>query len=301
MRRGGYNVVEIPTPHSLPGGRKHPVTRAPTLRVQERAATRLFLTGLALIILCLVLILPIITIMTTAFSEGFRGYGSAFSDPDTLSAIGLTLLTCLIVTPLSLVFGIVAAWTVTKYDFRFKNILIPLIDLPFSISPVISGLIFILTFGTNSLIGGWLNSMGISIIFAVPGIVLASIFVTFPFVFRELAPLMQAQGRDEEEAATVLGATGLQTFFKVTLPNISWGVMYGAILSTARCMGEFGAVSVVSGHIRGYTNTLPLHIEVLYNEYQHVAAFACATFLLVIALLTLVLKKILSTRLDHAA
>ena len=259
------------------------------------------LKGLAILVLFLVLIIPTVAIIMIAFSEGFAGYTRALSDSGTLSAIGLTLLTCLIVTPLSVLFGIVAAWTVSKYDFRFKNTLITLIDLPFSISPVIAGLIFILTFGTNSLIGGWLASMGISIIFAVPGIILASLFVTFPFVFRELAPLMQAQGRDEEEAATVLGATGLQTFFKVTLPNISWGIMYGAILSTARCMGEFGAVSIVSGHIRGYTNTLPLHIEVLYNEYQHVAAFACATFLLGIALLTLVLKKILSTRLDHSA
>ena len=293
MYKGEFNVA-----NSLrQGGANSIFERATALSIPVSA----ILKGLAIFILTLVLIVPAVTIILTAFSEGFRGYTSAFADPATLSAIGLTLLTCLIVTPLSIVFGVIAAWTISKYDFRFKNILITLIDLPFSISPVISGLIFILTFGTNSLIGGWLNSMGISIIFAIPGIILASIFVTFPFVFRELAPLMQAQGRDEEEAATVLGATGLQTFFKVTVPNISWGIMYGAILSTARCMGEFGAVSVVSGHIRGYTNTMPLHIEVLYNEYQHVAAFACATFLLVIALLTLVLKKILSKRLDHSA
>ncbi len=259
------------------------------------------LIGLALLILITVLIIPAITIVFTAFSEGFQTYAASFLDSTTLSAIGLTLLTCAIVTPLSIFFGIVAAWTVSKYDFRFKNTLITLIDLPFSISPVISGLIFILTFGTHSVIGGWLASIGITMIFAIPGIILASLFVTFPFVFRELAPLMQAQGRDEEEAATVLGATGLQTFFKVTLPNISWGILYGAILSTARCMGEFGAVSIVSGHISGYTNTLPLQIEILYNEYQQVAAFACATLLLGIAILTLVLKKILSTRLDHLA
>jgi sulfate/thiosulfate transport system permease protein len=275
---------------------------SPTTRNEKTLSIGQYsLIGLALFILTVVLIIPTIAIIATAFSKGFQAYATAFMDSNTLSAIGLTLLTCAIVTPLSILFGIIAAWTVSKYDFKFKNTLITLIDLPFSISPVISGLIFILTFGTNSLIGGWLATMGISIIFAIPGIILASLFVTFPFVFRELAPLMQAQGREEEEAATVLGASGLQTFFKVTLPNISWGILYGAILSTARCMGEFGAVSIVSGHISGYTNTLPLHIEILYNEYQHVAAFTCATFLLGIALLTLVLKKILSTRLDHSA
>lgn len=254
---------------------------------------------IAVLILILVLIVPASTIVLTAFSAGWSAYAQTFLDDATLSAIGLTLLTCIIVVPLNVLFGIIAAWTISKYTFRFKNTLITLIDLPFSISPVISGLIFILSVGSHSVLGRFFSGLGIPIIFAVPGIILASLFVTFPFVFRELAPLMQAQGRDEEEAATVLGATGLQTFFRVTLPNISWGVLYGAILATARCMGEFGAVSVVSGHIRGYTNTVPLHIEVLYNEYQHIPAFACATFLLLIALVTLVLKTLLSRRLEH--
>lgn len=260
----------------------------------------LLLTAAGICTLVLVLLLPTVLIIHTAFSQGLQPYLNSFTDKVTLSAIWLTLFTCIITVPLNIFFGIIAAWTVTKYDFKFKNALITLIDLPFSVSPVISGLIFILTFGIHSALGSWLHSMGLQIIFAVPGIILASIFVTFPFVFRELVPLMEAQGRDEEEAATVLGASGLQTFFKITLPNISWGILYGAILSTARCMGEFGAVSLVSGHIRGYTNTLPLHIEVLYNEYNHIAAFSCATLLLGIALITLLFKKTLK-RLDHHA
>ena len=221
-------------------------------------------------------------------------------DPDALAAIRLTLIAAGIAVPLNLVFGLAAAWSITKFDFRGKNLLITWIDLPFSVSPVVAGLIYVLVFGAQGWLGPWLAAHDIQIIFALPGIVLATIFVTLPFVARELIPLMEAQGREEEEAATVLGATGWQTFFKITLPNIKWGLLYGVILCNARAMGEFGAVSVVSGHIRGYTNTIPLHVEILYNEYNAVAAFALASLLAFLALITLALKTWVEWRLHGA-
>ena len=225
-------------------------------------------------------------------------YFHAIAEPDTWSAIKLTLLAAGIAVPLNLVFGVAASWAIAKFDFRGKHLLITLIDLPFSVSPVIAGLIFVLVFGAQGWFGTWLNDHDIKIIFAVPGIILATIFVTFPFVARELIPLMEAQGREEEEAATVLGASGWQTFWYVTLPNIKWGLLYGVILCNARAMGEFGAVSVVSGHIRGYTNTIPLQVEILYNEYNYVAAFAVASLLALLALLTLAAKTYVEWRLE---
>jgi len=229
--------------------------------------------------------------------KGWGTYFTALTDPDALSAVSLTLLAAAIAVPLNLVFGVCAAWAIAKFEFRGKHLLITLIDLPFSVSPVIAGLVFVLIFGAQGWFGSWLSDHEIRIIFAVPGIVLATLFVTFPFVARELIPLMQAQGREEEEAAIVLGANGLQTFWYVTLPNIKWGLLYGVILSNARAMGEFGAVSVVSGHIRGQTNTLPLHVEILYNEYQFAAAFAVASLLAMLALVTLGIK----TWVEHRA
>ena len=238
----------------------------------------------------LFLLLPLAAVFAQALSKGWQLYVQALLDPDALAAIRLTLLVAAIAVPLNVVFGIAAAWSITKFDFRGKNLLITLIDLPFSVSPVVAGLIYVLVFGAQGWLGSWLAEHDIKIVFAVPGIVLATMFVTFPFVARELIPLMEAQGREEEEAATVLGASGWQTFLRVTLPNIKWGLLYGVILCNARAMGEFGAVSVVSGHIRGYTNTLPLHVEILYNEYNAVAAFALASVLALLALLTLALK-----------
>jgi len=226
-------------------------------------------------------------------------YFAALTEPDAVSAIQLTLLTAAIAVPLNLVFGVSAAWAIAKFDFIGKSFLITLIDLPFAVSPVISGLIFVLLFGLHGLIGEWLAAHDIQIIFAVPGIVLATIFVTFPFVARELIPLLQAQGNEEEEAALVLGANGWQTFWRVTLPNIKWGLLYGVILCNARAMGEFGAVSVVSGHIRGLTNTMPLHVEILYNEYNFVASFAVASLLALLALLTLILKTIVEWKVQQ--
>jgi sulfate/thiosulfate transport system permease protein len=243
------------------------------------------------------LLLPLLSVFTEALHKGFGFYLNAIAEPDTWSAIKLTLLAAGISVPLNLIFGIAASWAIAKFDFKGKHLLITLIDLPFSVSPVIAGLIFVLVFGAQGWFGGWLSDHDIRIIFAVPGIVLATIFVTFPFVARELIPLMEAQGREEEEAATVLGASGWQTFWKVTLPNIKWGLLYGVILCNARAMGEFGAVSVVSGHIRGYTNTIPLQVEILYNEYNYVAAFAVASLLALLALLTLVAKTYVEWRL----
>lgn len=236
------------------------------------------------------LLLPLISVFVEALKKGLDVYLAAITEPDAVSAIKLTLIAAVISVPLNLVFGVAAAWAITKFDFKGKHLLITLIDLPFSVSPVIAGLIYVLVFGAQGWLGPWLDSENIKIIFAVPGIVLATIFVTFPFVARELIPLMEAQGREEEEAATVLGASGWQTFFKVTLPNIKWGLLYGVILCNARAMGEFGAVSVVSGHIRGYTNTIPLHVEILYNEYNFAASFAVASILALLALLTLAIK-----------
>jgi len=242
------------------------------------------------------LLLPLIAVFAEALRKGWEAYWQAIVQPDALSSIRLTLLAAAIAVPLNVVFGIAAAWAVAKHDFRGKQLLITLIDLPFSVSPVIAGLIYVLVFGAQGWFGPWLYEHDIKIIFAVPGIVLATIFVTVPFVARELIPLMQAQGRDEEEAALVLGASGWQTFTRVTLPNIKWGLLYGVILCNARAMGEFGAVSVVSGHIRGLTNTMPLHVEILYNEYNFAAAFAVASLLALLALVTLVIKTMIEWR-----
>jgi sulfate transport system permease protein len=236
--------------------------------------------------------MPLVMVFISAFSKGISAYFASFREPDALAAIRLTLLAAGIAVPLNLLFGIAAAWAVAKFEFVGKSFLITLIDLPFSVSPVVSGLIYVLLFGLQGLCGKWLQAHDVKIIFAVPGIVLATIFVTFPFVARELIPLIQAQGSDEEEAALTLGASGWQTFLRVTLPNVKWGLLYGVIICNARAMGEFGAVSVVSGHIRGMTNTMPLHIEILYNEYQFVPAFAVASLLAMLALLTLLVKSI---------
>lgn len=250
------------------------------------------LTGVALGFLALVLVLPLVLVFVQAFAKGLPAYWSAIAEPDALSAAKLTLLVASIAVPANLIFGVAAAWCVAKFEFRGKHLLITLIDLPFAVSPVISGMIFVLLFGAHGWFGPWLSEHDVKIIFAVPGIVLATTFVTAPFVARELIPLMQEQGSEEEEAAIVLGAGGWQTFFRVTLPNIKWGLLYGLILCNARAMGEFGAVSVVSGHIRGETNTLPLHVEILYNEYAFAASFAVASVLTLLALVTLGLKTL---------
>ena len=263
---------------------------------QESAWVRWTLIGLALVFLTLFLFVPLISVFYEALRKGVEVYFASIVEADALSAIRLTLITAAIAVPLNLVFGLAAAWAIAKFEFRGKNLLITLIDLPFSVSPVISGLIYVLIFGLQGWLGPWLAEHDIKIIFAVPGIVLATIFITVPFVARELIPLMQAQGTEEEEAAVVLGASGWQTFFRVTLPNIKWGLLYGAILCNARAMGEFGAVSVVSGHIRGLTNTMPLHVEILYNEYNFAAAFAVASLLALLALVTLALKTLVESR-----
>ena len=260
--------------------------------VSEPAAVRVLLIATALCFLALFLLLPLAAVFVEAFAKGGEAYLAALHEPDTLSAIWLTLVTALICVPLNLFFGVVAAWAIAKFSFRGKSLLITLIDLPFSVSPVVSGLIYVLIFGLQGWLGPWLQAHDIQIIFAVPGIVLATLFVTFPFVARELIPLMESQGRDEEEAALTLGAGGLQTFFRVTFPNIKWGILYGVILCNARAMGEFGAVSVVSGHVRGSTNTIPLQVEILYNEYSYAAAFAVASLLALLALVTLVIKTV---------
>ncbi len=273
--------------HTAPALQAPPHLKSAT---QEPAWVRYTLIGTALVFLTIFLFLPLASVFTEALRKGWQAYVEAIAEPDAISAIWLTLTAAVIAVPLNLVFGVAAAWTIAKFDFRGKNILLTLIDLPFSVSPVISGLIYVLVFGLQGWFGEWLRDHDWKVIFAVPGIVLATIFVTFPFVARELIPLMQAQGNEQEEAARVLGASGWQTFWKVTLPNVKWALLYGVILCNARAMGEFGAVSVVSGHIRGQTNTLPLHIEILYNEYQMAAAFAVASLLASLALVTLVLK-----------
>jgi len=276
-------------------------------RYQDNPATReapwvrRLLLALALTFFALFLLLPLVAVFTEALRKGWDAYFAALADEETFSAIKLTLLAAAFAVPLNLVFGVCAAWAIAKHDFRGKQILITLIDLPFSVSPVVAGLMYVLLFGAQGWLGPWLQAHDIRIVFAVPGIILATVFVTFPFVARELIPLMQAQGRDEEEAATVLGAGGLQTFLRVTLPNIKWGLLYGVILCNARAMGEFGAVSVVSGHVRGLTNTLPLQVEILYNEYQFAAAFAVASILALLALVTLVLKQIIEWRASHSS
>lgn len=257
---------------------------------------RAILIALSLIFLSLFLFLPLIAVFVEALRDGPGAYLAAITAPDTLSAIRLTLLTTCIAVPLNVVFGVAAAWTITRFDFRGKNLLITLIDLPVAVSPVIAGMIYVLLFGAQGVFGPMLQAHDIKIIFAVPGIALATTFVTFPFVARELIPFMQAQGSEEEEAALVLGASGWQTFFRITLPNIKWGLLYGTVLCTARAMGEFGAVSVVSGHIRGETNTVPLHVEVLYNEYHFAAAFSVASILVALSLVTLTMKKLIEWR-----
>lgn len=258
----------------------------------EPTFVRWLLIAITLIFLTLFLALPLAAVFSQAFEKGLGLYLEAIKEPDTLSSIKLTLITAAVCVPLNLVFGMAAAWAIAKFNFPGKGLLITLIDLPFSVSPVISGLIYVLIFGLQGWIGPWLQEHDIRIVFAVPGIILATLFVTFPFVARELIPLMEAQGKEEEEAAMVLGATGLQTFFRVTLPNVKWGIIYGVILCNARAMGEFGAVSVVSGHIRGLTNTVPLHVEILYNEYNYTAAFAVASLLAFLALITLLIKSV---------
>lgn len=265
----------------------------------EPPGARVVLTVIALGFLALFLILPVIVVFAEAFAKGFSVYLSTFHDPDGQAAIWLTLVVAAIAVPLNMVFGLAASWAIAKFEFRGKNLLITLIDLPFSISPVVSGLIYVLLFGAQGLFGPWLTTHGVEIIFALPGIVLATVFVTFPFVARELIPLMQEQGNLDEEAALTLGAGGFRVFFTVTLPNIAWGLLYGVLLCNARAMGEFGAVSVVSGHIRGVTDTMPLHVEILYNEYNFTAAFAMASLLTLLALVTLAAKTILEMHDSH--
>jgi sulfate/thiosulfate transport system permease protein len=268
------------------------------LRTEPRAI-RVVIIAVAVIFLTVFVVLPLVVVFAQALSKGVGAYFSALAEPEARSAIKLTLLVAAISVSLNLVFGLVAAWAIAKFDFSGKTFLISLIDLPFSVSPVISGLVFVLLFGAQGFWGPWLQAHNVHVLFAVPGIVLATIFVTFPFVARALIPLMQEQGTQEEEAAISLGASGLQTFFRVTLPNIKWGVLYGVLLCNARAMGEFGAVSVVSGHIRGETNTMPLLVEILYNEYQFVSSFAVASLLAMLALITLVAKAVLERHLDE--
>ena len=264
--------------------------------ITERRPVRVALIVVAVIFLTLFLLLPLFAVFSEAFRAGFGGFWNAVSEPDAVAAIKLTLLVAAIAVPANLIFGLAASWAIAKFEFPGKSVLNTLIDLPFSVSPVISGLVYVLLFGLQGYFGPWLQSEGIQIIFAVPGIVLATIFVTFPFVARELVPLMQEQGTQDEEAALSLGASGWQTFWRVTLHNVKWALLYGVILCNARAMGEFGAVSVVSGHIRGKTNTMPLHVEILYNEYNFAAAFAVASLLALLALITLVVKVALEWR-----
>jgi sulfate transport system permease protein len=270
-------------------------------KIANGGAVRNLLIAAAIVYLAFFLLLPLAAIFAQAFAKGAQAYFAAVRDPETLFAIRLTLLAAAIAVPMNLVFGLSAAWAITKFNFRGKNILTTLIDLPLAISPVVSGLIFVLVFGLHGWFGKFLDARNIQIIFALPGIVLATAFVTFPFIARELIPFMQAQGTEEEEAAAVLGANGWQIFFKVTLPNIKWGLLYGVILASSRAVGEFGAVSVVSGHIRGQTTTLPLHVEILYNEYNFVGAFAAASLLTLLAVVTLFLKKLVEWKTQHRA
>ena len=265
----------------------------------EPAWVRYTLIGVALTFIFLFLVLPLAAVFTEALRKGGDALIDALKEPDAWNAIRLTLLVAAITVPLNLVFGVAAAWCIAKYEFKGKAFLTTLVDLPFSVSPVVAGLIYILMFGAQGWFGPWLQAHDIKIVFAIPGIVLATIFVTFPFIARELIPLMQSQGTEEEQAAMVLGATGWQMFWHVTLPNIKWGLIYGVILCNARAMGEFGAVSVVSGHIRGQTNTMPLHVEILYNEYQSVAAFAVASLLALLALVTLIIKSVVEWKFER--
>jgi sulfate transport system permease protein len=273
------------------------VRRAPT----EPLAVRAALLAVAVVFLAVFLVLPLVAVFAQALEKGFAAYVTALREPDAGAAIRLTLLTAAIAVPLNLVFGLAASWAIAKFDFPGKGTLLTFIDLPFAVSPVISGMIFVLLFGRQGLLGPFLGAHDVKVIFAVPGIVLATVFVTFPFVARELIPVMQALGNEEEEAARVLGAGGWQIFFRITLPNVKWGVLYGVILCNARAMGEFGAVSVVSGHIRGLTNTIPLHVEILYNEYNFQAAFAVASLLACLALVTLLAKSAVEWRSREAS
>ena len=288
------NAIVLPSPSPTTGAPRR--IRAATA---EAPWVQWSLIGLALAFMTVFLFIPLVTVFYEAFKKGWEVYLAAITEPDALSAIQLTLLAAAISVPLNLVFGVAAAWAIAKFEFRGKNVLLTLIDLPFSVSPVIAGLIYVLVFGMQGWFGSWFIDNDLKIIFAVPGIVLATVFVTFPFVARELIPLMQAQGIEQEEAARVLGASGWQMFWRVTLPNVKWALLYGVILCNARAMGEFGAVSVVSGHIRGQTNTMPLHIEIVYNEYQFAAAFAVASLLALLALVTLVLKYLVEQRVKH--
>ncbi len=269
------------------------ITRAKPLAASDPSWVRYLLVGFSLVVIGLFLILPLATVLIEAFAKGWNAYANSLTHRDALAAMRLTLLVAAITVPLTTVFGVSAAWAIARFEFRGKSLLVTFIDLPFSVSPVIAGLIYVLIFGAQGWLGPWLLEHNIKIIFAVPGIVLATLFVTFPFVARELIPLMQEIGHEEEEAALSLGANGWQTFFKITLPNVKWGLLYGVLLCNARAMGEFGAVSVVSGHIRGLTNTLPLHVEVSYNEYDFVGAFAGASLLAGLAVVTLVVKALL--------
>jgi sulfate/thiosulfate transport system permease protein len=281
------------------GGRSAAVSAAAPRVSTEPLAVRCLLIGLALAFLFLFLIAPVLMVFTQALGKGFAAYMQAVTDPEAMAALRLTLIVAAVVVPVNLLFGLAAAWSIAKFNFPGKNLLITLIDLPFAISPVVSGLIFVLLLGARGLAGPWLEAVGWKIIFAVPGIMISTLFVTAPFIARELIPLMQAQGAEEEEAAITLGAGGWQTFWRVTLPNIKWGLLYGVILCNARAMGEFGAVSVVSGHIRGVTNTLPLHVEILYNEYNFTGAFAVSSLLALLALVTLIAKSLVEWRSYH--
>lgn len=289
-------VLDKATPPRRPTARRKRLDTS----VLEPRWVSVLLIAIALVFLTLFLFIPLAAVFTEALKKGWEVYVESVIDPDAVSAIKLTLIAAVISVPLNLVFGVSAAWAITKFEFRGKSILLTLIDLPFSISPVIAGLMYVLLFGASGWFGPWLAEHDIKILFAVPGIVLATVFITFPFVARELIPLMQQQGTEEEEAALVLGASGWSTFWRVTMPNIKWGLLYGVILCNARAMGEFGAVSVVSGHIRGETNTMPLHVEILYNEYNFTAAFAVASLLALLALVTLAIKSFIEWRLHQA-
>lgn len=283
---------------SVPLSTKKPTT-VRSRKLNESSAVKWILIGAAVLVLLWLIVLPLVVVLTEALKKGWEVYIEAIRDPDALSALKLTLLVAVITVPLNTIFGVAAAWAVTKFKFRGKQLLVTLIDLPFAVSPVIGGLIYVLVYGANGWFGPWLQEHDLKIIFALPGIILATLFVTFPFVARELIPLMEDQGQQEEEAAVMLGARGFKIFWKVTLPNIKWGLLYGIILCNARAMGEFGAVSVVSGHIRGETNTLPLHVEILYNEYQFSASFAVASLLLLLALVTLIFKSWFTRKSQH--
>ncbi|MGG4552419.1 sulfate ABC transporter permease subunit CysW [Paenibacillus humicus] len=283
---------------SVPLSAKRPST-VRQRKVNESSAVKWILIGAAVLVLLWLIVLPLVVVLSEALKKGWEVYIEAIRDPDALSALKLTLLVALITVPLNTIFGVAAAWAVTKFKFRGKQLLVTLIDLPFAVSPVIGGLIYVLVYGANGWFGPWLEEHNLKVIFALPGIILATLFVTFPFVARELIPLMEDQGQQEEEAAVMLGARGFKIFWKVTLPNIKWGLLYGIILCNARAMGEFGAVSVVSGHIRGETNTLPLHVEILYNEYQFSASFAVASLLLLLALVTLIFKSWFTRKSQH--